>query len=96
MFKLFFKKKEEKKVEKVIDKSKYNGAVYRGVFKIGDKIVEGAYIRDGLRTFVTEDGVAMVSKQVKLQQIESKPVSDVVEHYVDCVKNGYVTPFTTI
>lgn len=96
MFKKFFAKNKEEKTVKAIDKSVYNGTVYRGVFKIGNKIVEGAYIRDGHRTFVTEDGVAQVSKQVKLQQLESKAVSEQVEHYVSCVKNGYCTPFTTI
>lgn len=91
-FKIFFKKKEEK----VIDRSVYNGAVYRGVWQIGDKIVEGAYIRDGHRTFVTKDGVTRISKQVKLKQIESRPVSEKVERYLFNVQNSYCVPFVTI
>lgn len=97
MFKNLFGKKNNKVEERVtIDKSIYNGAIYRGVFIIGDKVIEGAYIRDGLRTFVTEDGVAEISKGVKIKQLEEKAVSEDVEWYIECVQKDYCTPFIHI
>ena len=90
MFNLFGRKnvvKEE--VKDVIDREKYNGAIYRGIFKIGNEIFEGAYIRDGERTFITDDGVAQISKGVKITQLQSKPVSETVEHYIKSEKNDW-------
>lgn len=93
MFNFF---KRNKKEVKKVDKSVYNGAIYRGVFNIGGTLVEGAYVRDGERTFVCDNGVASISRGVKISQIEKKAVSDNVEHYLNCLKNGYCTPFTFI
>lgn len=95
MFNFF---KRNKKVEtKVVDnKSVYNGTIYRGVFNIGGTLVEGAYVRDGQRTFVCDQGVANISKGVKISQVEKKAVSSDVEHYLNCLENGYCTPFTFI
>lgn len=93
MFNFF---KRNKKEVKKVDKSVYNGAIYRGVFNIGGTLVEGAYVRDGERTFVCDNGVANISRGVKISQIEKKAVSDNVEHYLNCLKNGYCTPFTFI
>lgn len=97
MFKNLFGKKNKKVEERaIIDKSIYNGKVYRGVFQIGDKIIEGAYIRDGARTFVTEDGVAGISKGVKIKQLEAKAVSEDVEWFIECVQKDYCTPLIHI
>lgn len=93
MFNFF---KRNKKEVKKVDKSVYNGAIYRGVFNIGGTLVEGVYVRDGERTFVCDNGVASISRGVKISQIEKKAVSDNVEHYLNCLKNGYCTPFTFI
>ena len=93
MFSFF---KRNKKEVKKVDKSVYNGAIYRGVFNIGGTLVEGAYVRDGQRTFVCNQGVANISKGVKISQVEKKAVSSDVEHYLNCLENGYCTPFTFI
>ena len=85
MFRNLFGTKNQKVEERVvIDKNVYNGKVYRGVFQIGDKVYEGAYIRDGVRTFITEDGITRISKGVKITQLERKPVSK---------KNSWCAPF---
>lgn len=96
----FFRKKNNN-IEKVVStqrssSSVYNGTVYRGVFNIGGIIVEGAYVRDGQRTFVCDEGVANITKGVKITQIQKKEVSNNVEHYLDCLENDYCTPFTFI
>lgn len=95
MFKNLFRK-QNNEVEVKETKAKYDGTIYRGVFQIDGKVIEGAYIRDGLRTFVTEDGVAEISKGVKIKQLEAKAVSKDVEWYIECVQKDYCTPFIHI
>lgn len=97
MFKFFKRNKNSKKVEsKQCKDSKYNGQVYRGVFDIDGTIVQGAYVRDGARTFVCEEGVAQIAKGVKIKQLASIPVPASVEFYLHCLEHDYCTPFTVI
>lgn len=61
------KKVEEVKVEKV--EKKYDGKVYRGVWQVGEKIIIGAYLRDGSNCISTEKGVYNVERGVKKTQL---------------------------
>jgi hypothetical protein len=96
MLKFFSRNKKENQVEATnCNVSKYDGSVYYGIFECGDIVVEGAYVRDGVRTFCTVDGVGNLPKGVKLRQLERKEMPEIVHYYVDCVKNGYCTPLVS-
>ena len=93
----FFKRNKQVKTSNRKDMSVYNGQTYRGFFSIDGKLVEGIYVRDGHRTFVSKDGVAQISKGVKISQVRKISVmSEEIETIYENLKNGYCTPFTFI
>lgn len=92
MFNLFKKYKSDlfvsegtKKVKPYVAERK----IQRGVFLVGNEIIEGAYFNDKLRTFVTDCGVANISKGVKVKFIVEKEVDPMVEWQIDYVQKGY-------
>ena len=96
MFRFFKKNKQTKEVTRK-DLSVYNGQAYRGTFEIDGLLVEGIYVRDGHRTFISKDGVANISKGVKISQITKVScMSKDIEKIYNDLMAGYCTPFTFI
>lgn len=96
MFNFFKKNKQTKEVARK-DLSVYNGQAYRGTFDIGGILVEGIYVRDGQRTFVTEKGVATISKGVKITQISKVSfMSKDIEELYNNLMAGYCVPLVFI
>ena len=72
MLKNLFKKNTKKvEVENVVqtNQSRYDGQIYKGVWRIGGKEMIGAYLRDGSNSFATDKGVYQIPKGVKKTQI---------------------------
>lgn len=64
----FLKKKQNNEV--VVDNSRFDGKVYKGIWQIGDKKLIGAYKRDGWNTFATENGIYMIPKGTKKTELK--------------------------
>lgn len=96
MFKFLKRNKQVKEVTRK-DSSKYNGQTYRGLFEIDGTLVEGIYVRDGHRTFICNEGVANISKGVKIKQVSAMScMSERIETIYGNLMAGYCTPFTFI
>lgn len=96
MFRFFKRNKQVKEVTRK-DSSKYNGQTYRGLFEIDGTLVEGIYVRDGHRTFICNEGVANISKGVKIKQVSAMScMSKEIETIYENLMAGYCTPFAFI
>lgn len=66
----FFKKKQNNKEVVVNNNSRFDGKIYKGIWRIGDKEIVGAYKRDGWNTFITEEGLYMIPKGTKKTELK--------------------------
>lgn len=76
MFRLFSGKKNKEVKEVKEDLSRFNGEVYRGIWKVGDKQIVGAYLRDGWNCIATDKGIYKVPKGTKKTQLAKAIVID--------------------